>query len=341
MPLVSVILPVYNSEKYVGAAIQSILTQSWRDLELIVIDDASTDQTLAVVRSFEDERIRVVRKERNTGYTVSLNQGLSLARGKYIARMDADDVSLPERLERQVRFLEQNADHGLCGTWVKTVGEQAGMIKKYPVTHAEISVELLVKSPFCHPSVMLRKQVLEANRLQYDPSREPAEDYHLWVQLVGCTRAYNLPEVLLHYRIHPAQVSRERGGRQQQVTSQVQGGLVQKLNIPFTDEEKQLHAGLVSTERIGDGRQTRALIGWLGRLKEANRVARIFPEPAFGNFIHYYAFRTYSRSLALTPGLLLFGLRRGLSPFAAAGVPLLKKGKLLLKCLAGGYPKVQ
>src|SRR3712207_6771527 len=102
MPLVSVILPVYNSEKYIGPAVQCILDQSLGDFELIVIDDASSDRTLEVVQSFRDERIRIVRKERNTGYTVSLNQGLSLARGKYIARMDADDVSLPERLERQV-----------------------------------------------------------------------------------------------------------------------------------------------------------------------------------------------------------------------------------------------
>lgn len=341
MPLVSVILPVYNSEKYIGLAMQSVLDQSFRDFELIVIDDASSDGTLQGVQSFKDERIQIVRKERNTGLTISLNQGIALARGKYIARMDADDISLPGRLERQVRFLEDNPGYGLCGSWVKTVGERAGVVKKYPLTHEDIVVGLLVGSPFCHPSVMLRKQVLETNQLQYDPSMEPAEDYSLWVQLMQYTKACNLPEILLHYRVHPFQVSRERIGQQRELSTRIQGGLLKKLAVDFTGREQQLHADLAGTGMLTDPGQTRQLISWLHRLKEANRAFGYFPEPAFGNFIRYYTFRTYSRSCGLNVGTLLFGLGKGLSPFAAGDVPWRKKTKLLLKCLAGGLAKAQ
>ncbi len=341
MPIVSVILPVYNSECYVAQSIQSILDQSLRDFELIVIDDASTDRTLEIVRSFEDERIKVLQKERNTGLTVSLNWGLLVAKGKYIARMDADDISLPGRLERQVHFLEENPGYGLCGTWVKTVGERAGVIKRYPLAHDDIVVGLLVGSPFCHPSVMLRKHVLESNRLQYDPSVEPAEDYWLWVQLMQHTRACNLPEILLHYRVHPSQVSRERLRQQRELSTRIQGGLIKSLAVDFTGPEQQLHAALIDSSMLNDPRQTRLIIGWLHRLREANRASRFFPEPAFGNFIRHYTFRTYSRSYGVNVRTLLFGLGKGLSPFAAGDIPLHKKAKLLLKCLAGGYAKAQ
>lgn len=126
MPEISVVLSVYNDAKYVGVAIESVLAQTFTDFELIIIDDASTDESLSIARDFADERIRIVENEENLGLTKSLNKGISLAQGKYIARMDSDDICLPTRFEKQVAYLDAHPDVGVCGGWVELIGEQAG-----------------------------------------------------------------------------------------------------------------------------------------------------------------------------------------------------------------------
>ena len=204
-PRITVLMPVFNCEAFVGEAIESILDQSFSNYEFLIIDDASTDNTRVIVKSYQDPRITLIEKVHNTGYTRSLNYGLSIAKGVYIARMDGDDISLPERFEKQVSYMDGHPEVVVCGTIYSIIGSDA--VKKVPITHDDCKVQLLKKTCFGHPTVMMRQSVFEAHGIKYDVTKEPAEDYDLWVTLLAYGKFYNLPEVLLNYRVHDTQIS--------------------------------------------------------------------------------------------------------------------------------------
>ncbi|MCJ7575561.1 MAG: glycosyltransferase [Dehalococcoidia bacterium] len=196
-------MPVYNGEKYLEKAIESILTQTFRDFEFIIIDDGSTDDTSDILARYQqkDARIRVYH-QKNQGLMASLNRGCQLAQGKYIARMDADDVSLPERLEQQVRFLDTRPDIGILGTWMEVIDKNGvtRYIVRVPTTPALIEWSLLFDSCMGHPSVMMRRDVIE--RLNFYSSEATyAEDYDLWSRASLITHLANIPEALLRYRV--------------------------------------------------------------------------------------------------------------------------------------------
>lgn len=203
---VSVIMPVYNAEKYVALALQSVLDQTYTNFELLIYDDASTDNTINIIQSFNDNRIKIIYKDKNTGYTNSLIQGVQLAKGKYLARMDGDDIMSPDRLKLQVEFLEANADYGIVGSFAETIAEgKENQIWKYPIDDLDIKSYLISNSPFVHPLVMFRKCLLTDHNINYDPAYEPCEDYKLWFELLKITKGKNLPCPLLKYRLHNTQ----------------------------------------------------------------------------------------------------------------------------------------
>lgn len=208
-PLVSVLMPAYNSEAFVGEAVASMLGQTFTDFELLVIDDGSTDSTRAVLESIEDPRLRLVSNPQNMGLIRTLNRGLELATGHYVARMDADDVSAPARLERQVAFLQSHPDVDVLGTMVKLIneeGKQFGAIRGYPTEPKVIHRFLLRECCLIHPSVMFRKHVVLAAG-GYSLAAKHAEDYDLWLRLSDRHKIANLPEQLVSYRMHRNQVS--------------------------------------------------------------------------------------------------------------------------------------
>ncbi|GEM_PF-361920 len=215
-PRVSVLMPVYNGEQYLDEAVQSILCQTFRDFEFLIIDDGSTDGTKAILDSYNDERIRLVRNERNMGLTKSLNRGLVLARGDYIARQDADDVSHPERLAKQVQFLESNPQVGMLGTAYQRIDVHGLPLSTVEVlaSNSEIQDALLYGNRFCHGSVMLRQKALEAVGNHCYEMAEPAEDYDLWLRMSERFEVANLPEVLYSLRMHSASLSSVRAAEQ-------------------------------------------------------------------------------------------------------------------------------
>ena len=234
-PFISVIMPVYNCERYVKDAIQSILNQSYTNFELLILDDNSSDSTKTIINEFTDLRIKLIEKSKNTGYTNSLNYGLSIAKGTYIARMDGDDISIPERFAKQVAFLELHPDVIVCGTNYKIIG--TNKVKILPETHEDIKIELLKNTCFGHPTVMIRKEILDRYDLMYDIEKEPAEDYDLWVRLLKYGRLYNLNEVLLHYRVYDGQVSQKRRNIQLQSKLSTRIQLLQHLELNFSKAE--------------------------------------------------------------------------------------------------------
>jgi hypothetical protein len=201
-PLVSVLMPVYNGQKYLQAAIDSILGQTLASLELIIVDDGSTDGTAGILSAVSDRRVRVLSNGNNKGVAISLNLALNTARGRYVSRMDADDVAMSRRLEKQVGFLEKQCDISLLGTGVHCTGLSHGRVR-YWKNHAHIQAQCLFNSPFAHPTVCWRRESFETHQLRYQEDPPTAEDFELWERACGLVRAANLPEPLLHYRIDP------------------------------------------------------------------------------------------------------------------------------------------
>jgi glycosyltransferase involved in cell wall biosynthesis len=208
--LVSVLLPVYNGAEYLVEAINSILAQTFQDFELIVINDGSTDASSEIVRSFHDKRIAFYQQQ-NQGLAATLNRGIEISRGKYIARQDQDDISMPERLAEQVKFLELHPDCGMVGTWAEIwVGEEkTKRTHQHPCDNLALQYELLFNNPFVHSSVMLRRSALDrVGGYSTDRNRQPPEDYELWSRIARCYEVRNISKTLLVYREVPHSMSR-------------------------------------------------------------------------------------------------------------------------------------
>jgi hypothetical protein len=209
IPRVSVVMPVHNGAPYLERAVESILAQTLEDFEFVIVDDGSTDSTAEVLRHYEsaDDRVRVHHQEK-AGLVASLNRGCGQARAAYIARMDADDVAFPDRLARQVEFLDRHPNVAVVGSAVVRIDAAGREIKRNvcPTSHAEIVEALREYTCFTHPSVMLRSAALAAVG-GYRPAYGPAEDYDLWLRLSERYELANLPDPLLYYRVYPGQVS--------------------------------------------------------------------------------------------------------------------------------------
>ena len=209
-PLVSVVLSVRNGAADLPKAIDTILTQTFADLELIVINDGSTDRTAAILDGIRDARVRVIHQD-NMGLAAALNRGVALARGRYIARQDHDDWAKPTRLEKQVAFLDAHPEYAIVGTraeiWVGD--EKTKRTHDHPTDNAALQFELLFDNPFVHSSMMLRKSALDVvGGYSTDRSRQPPEDYELWSRLARRYRVANLPERLTIYREVQRSISR-------------------------------------------------------------------------------------------------------------------------------------
>jgi glycosyltransferase involved in cell wall biosynthesis len=205
-------MPVYNGERYVADAIESVLEQTFDDFELVVIDDGSTDRTNAILGGYarEDPRI-VIHKQANSGFVPALNRGCGLARAIYIARIDADDLAMRRRLEIQVRFLDAKPELGVVGSAVTLIDSDGNALwnESYPLDHPDIVAVLDRFCPFIHSTVMIRRPLLAAVG-GYRPMFGDAADLDLWLRLSECTRLANLPDVLASYRLHDAQATARR-----------------------------------------------------------------------------------------------------------------------------------
>lgn len=199
MPFVSVLMPVYNAENYLREAIESILVQTYENFEFIIINDGSTDKTLDIIREYKDKRIKVLSNEQNRGIVYTLNRGLDSCRGKYAIRMDSDDISLPDRIEKQVGFMENHPDIDISSGLVKGFGVNVQREYLPAITSDEIKCALLFDAAMPHPAVIMRMDTINKYHLRYPDYI--AEDYMMWVTALEHCKFQNIPEVLLNYRI--------------------------------------------------------------------------------------------------------------------------------------------
>lgn len=274
-------MPIYNGEAFVAEAIESILGQTFRDFEFLIIDDGSTDRSVEIVEEYGDSRIRLVRNEQQIELIRTLNRGLELARGKYIARMDADDISLPERLERQVAFLEANPDVGACGTWAVTMGDREGEIWGYPESAEAIRCRLLFGTALAHPSVCMRRDAFARHHLQFDEAYPHAEDYQLWRTASEKFPLANIGEVLLRYRIHAESVSQRCPQEQEATVRRIHEEALSRLGLAPADEELFVHRRIATGGLAGEALPLRDVGAWLEKLLRANVGRGVYPRDVF------------------------------------------------------------
>lgn len=280
---VTVLMSVHNGEKYLREAIESILNQTFRDFELLIVNDGSTDSSKEIILSYDDSRIVYVENETNIGLTKSLNKGLKLAKGEYIARMDADDISLPERLEKQVEFMDKNKDVGVCGSWIRLIGSKIEW--KMPGESDFIKASMIFHNSLFHPTVITRKKVLNNNGLNYNEEFRCAQDYELWSRMKNFTIMNNIQKSLVFYRSHGNQVTNVSNGDQKNSAKKVRKNLLNELGVVFSQEEMDLHNQISQNEIERSKYFLKKVEEWLIKLKVANDKNEIFDKKGFNKIL--------------------------------------------------------
>jgi len=221
-PKITVLMSIYNGERFLRKAVNSVLAQTFSDFEFLILDDGSTDNTWDILTGFRDPRIRLIKNSKNMGLTRSLNKGLGLARGEYVARMDADDISLPERLQRQKEFLVKNQNIAMVGCWVEMIDEKGQKTKKvnFPIVPYLLRWRLLFTNTFAHSAVMFRKDaVLGVGG--YSEKMRYAQDYDLWSRISMHWDVANIPAVLVEWRFWKDGISAVQAKKQEEATIQI------------------------------------------------------------------------------------------------------------------------
>lgn len=299
-PKVTVFIPVYNRERYIGAAIDSILAQSFTDFELLVVDDGSTDGSVALIEAYGDPRVRLERNGRNLGIPKTRNRGLELARGAYLAILDSDDAVYPDRLAKQVAFLDSHPDFAMVGSWGRAMdqsGRPLKRIKKQPVSSDEVKAHLLFRCCLNNRSVMGRTAVMREHGYRNDYPR--CQDYELLVRLAANHKLGNLPEILVLGRVHDQQITGQTFDLGQAKKQEIASVQLTALGLAHDQDDLARHAILGRMGKL-DYTPDQAFLdwteSWLLRLQEANRTARIYPEPAFTRVLGAYWLKACRRT---------------------------------------------
>ena len=270
-------MSVYNTEKFLKESITSILSQTLTDFEFIIVDDASTDKSIEIVKSFNDQRILLIEKSNNEGLPTCLNIGLEAAKGKYIARMDADDIALPERLQVQFDFLEKNPDVGLCGSWFTRFGECKTQLVKPPLCHAEIKVALLFDTPLAHPTIMFRRELFQEKKLYYDPLHIRSEDWGLWRKCAVHMKIRNIPTNLLKYRVVNSSLSNTKNQEREAVLKKIDLENLKALNIAPTEVELAIHRCLCWGHiQSHPYLNLNHILSWVEKIITSNKVTSLY-----------------------------------------------------------------
>lgn len=273
---VTVLMPVYNGGKYLAKSIQSIFDQTYKNFELLIINDGSSDNGEKIIKNFKDYRIRYLKNASNLGLIKTLNIGIDESNSEYIARMDQDDISLPRRLEKQIKFMDDNPEIGVAGSWAKMFGD-INYVNKHYAEHEELKAHLLFNTCFVHPAVIFRSNILKNKNLRYNEEDEGAEDYGFWVSLVDKTKFANISEILLNYRMHQANMSKIFTKDQISSADKHRKKILSKINIIPDDNDFKIHKSLkFNTENQIDNINKAEL--WLLKIIEMNSKNKYFQE---------------------------------------------------------------
>lgn len=322
----SVILPAYNASAYVGEAIDSILGQDFGDFELLIADDGSTDDTLAKIQSYKDERIRIIINEKNLGLIGTLNRLVNEAKGEFVARMDADDIAAPNRFSAQLKVLRENPDVTVVSSLMGIINEPGRVVKHRFRDDAYVKAGMLFTNPIVHPAVVFRKDKLPSGEL-YNKEFLHAEDYGLWTELITSAVFHVIPSPLLHHRSHEQQVSVEHYAQQKRSISKAHAHLCKQMGIQPTEEELELQLSLFLELFEASDAYVDKVDAWLNRLVETNSKTRLLPVAAFEDVAGEWWFRVCQ---SLNTGIKRYNQSR-LSELYSP--PLKSKAKLIAKSI--------
>ncbi len=287
-PLVTILMSVYNGEEFLGEAIDSILQQTFTIFEFLIIDDGSTDASREIIARYKDKRIRAVYNQKNLGLARSLNKGIGLAEGKYIARMDADDISLPNRLEKQVTFMEEHPEVGVCGSWTIQYRQKMEEIAKCAEWHDNIVANLLFNNSIPHPTVFIRKAVVESSNQYYDEEFRSAQDYEYWTRLSSYCQLYNIQTPLVINRKHQESISSTESYKQHEFTNTIRMKLLKKLQIVLTKEEFDTHVAICNKTSPFSNSCLIRRKQWLTKINYKNKETKHYNQAALERIIEYY-----------------------------------------------------
>lgn len=305
-PVVSVVMSAYNAESFLHEAIESVLNQTFQQFELIIINDGSTDSTLSIIKSFQDHRIKIIENDKNRGLIYSLNKGIELSKGKYIARMDADDICMPSRLENQVRMFELNQNAVIVGSnYYLLYQSKLKHIKNR--NDSDYQKAVLIFTPcFCHPTVMM-KNIFSQYNLSYHPNFLHAEDFKLWTDMAQYGTFLNVAKPLLKYRHHTKQVSNQYHENQLKISSDIRSAYLQKLGFKITDEQLNIINLIGDNIFIRTLESLEAIEMVLLLLHKQNNTLQVFNTTSFSNFLLKFWFDSCGNtSLGLTAYHLFF-----------------------------------
>lgn len=283
--LISVIMSNYNTpEDYLRDAIESVLNQTYSEFEFIIVDDCSSDNSLEIIKSYNDPRITVIKNETNLGITKSLNRALAVSKGEFIARMDADDICLSERFKKQVDYLKQHPDTIVCGTWVELFGDGASAYhekkscKNLP-EREELQINLLFGNHMniIHPTAMFNHRLLKENNITYNENYIFAQDYRMWVDCSQKGKLANIPEILFKYRIHNKAVSSDKKSVQTECAKNIMAEQLGWLGLNLPENWEKIHYGLLTGRKPFDLEYKK----WIKNLLRHNKKKKYFNQNKF------------------------------------------------------------
>lgn len=289
VPRVSVVIPAYNRERYLRAAIESVLTQSFGDFELLVIDDGSTDRTREVAHAIADPRLRVLVHQTNAGLARTRNAGIDAARAPYLAFLDSDDVARRDRLARQVAFLDRHPDHAAVGAWIDWMDERGrplGRVKRRPPRADDVAALRLFRQGIENTASMARTALLR--RYRHDEHFEVSEDFDLWARIAADHPIANLPQILVRRRAHGDQTSKDRDEQTRGYRQLIYARQLERLGVRFTEEDLRRHHLLRRMRKsrfAPDAPFVEWADAWLAGLQDANARAGAYPEPALSRLL--------------------------------------------------------
>ncbi|MBD8349026.1 glycosyltransferase [Dysgonomonas sp. HGC4] len=287
----SVIMPVFNAEKYLREAIDSIINQNYTDWELIIINDGSVDCSENIIESYTHTRLRYYKNDQNIGLIATLNRGIDLCNGEYIARMDADDIAEKDRFRIQIAFLEKNREYALCGSDAKIIDKnnvETGKILNLQ-TNDYLQINLLFSVPFIHPSITIRSEILKNN--YFDSNFKHAEDYELWCRIANKHKVANISNFLLRYRWHSSNVSVINAEKQEEIKDRIICRELNNINLQPSEKELYLHKvtflqfdskSAIKKEAFHNYNE---LDSWFQKIITANRDFQRYNEAALISFL--------------------------------------------------------
>lgn len=306
----SVIMSVFNDSEYVKASVESILNQSFGDFELIITDDASTDNTVDIIRSIGDERIVLICNEENRGLTKNLNSMLKIVRGEYIARMDGDDISHPMRFERQLEYLKSHPGACLVGCDSKNIGASS-LVWRLKADSEELRCRLLARPIFAHPSFMIRKSLIDEGFF-YNEEFKTAQDYEFCSRVSMTHEMGRVPEILLDYRVHSKQISGTSSKGQADNADKVRKSLLSKLGVDFSEDEYSLYRSFATEQVLRDKEKYSLSYDLIEKLIRANENSKVYDSAVLKRTmkkLFYTWIIRAEKTKAL--GMLFFAINRG------------------------------